>query len=126
MRKKFHFNNTRSFVADTGALQLAEAESHSRRWPQLDLDAGQHNPGSPGSRRGRSSANDTALFLRMRVRCRRVFMSLFAVLVSRICVMGSVRVLAARVMMLGLMMVMGCRMVMGGGRVMMLLRGVLR
>ncbi|MFN5035882.1 MULTISPECIES: hypothetical protein [Bradyrhizobium] len=40
--------------------------------------------------------------------------------------MGSVRVLAARVMMLGLMMVMGCRMVMGGGRVMMLLRGVLR
>lgn len=62
----------------------------------------------------------------MRVRCRRVFMSLFAVLVSRICVMDSVRVLAARVMMLGLMMVMGCRMVMGGGRVMMLLRGVLR
>ena len=29
-------------------------------------------------------------------------------------------------LMLGLMMVMGCRMVMGGGRVMMLLRGVLR
>ncbi len=46
-------------------------------------------------------------------------------LVSRFCVMRSVRVLAARVMMLGLMMMMGGRMVMSRGRVMMLLRGVL-
>jgi hypothetical protein len=65
------------------------------------------------------------LFLRMRVRCRRVLVRLFAMLMSRRCVMLGVLVLAARVVMLGLMMMMRGSVVMSGSVVMMLLRGML-
>jgi len=54
-----------------------------------------------------------------------MFMSLFTMLVSCICVMRRIRVFAAGMMVLGLMMMMGGRMVMCGGGVMMLLRRVL-
>jgi hypothetical protein len=64
------------------------------------------------------------LFLRMRVRRRRMFVSLFAMLVSRISVMLSVLMLATAVMMLGLMMMMRRSVVMSGSSVMMLLRGM--
>ena len=67
-----------------------------------------------------------ALFVRMRVRCRRMFMSLFAMLLSRRRVMLSILVLAARMMMLSLVMMMRCSVVMSGRVMMMLLRGMLR
>lgn len=69
--------------------------------------------------------NAHLLFLRMRAGRRRVFMSLFAVLMRRVCVMRSVCVLTSRVVVLGLMMMMGGRMVMRSGGVMVLLRGML-
>lgn len=61
----------------------------------------------------------------MSVRCRRMFMSLFAMLVSRVCMMLGILMLATGVMMLGLMMVMRRGVVMSGSSVVMLLRGVL-
>jgi hypothetical protein len=71
-------------------------------------------------------APSETLFVRMRVRCRRMFMSLFAMLLSRSRVMLSILVLAARMMMLSLVMMMGCSVVMSGRIMMMLLRGMLR
>ena len=62
------------------------------------------------------------LFLRVGVRCCRMFVSLFAMLLGRSRVMLGVLVLPARVMMLGLMMVMRGSVVMSGSVVMMLLR----
>jgi hypothetical protein len=62
----------------------------------------------------------------MRVRCRRVFVSLFAMLLSRSRVVLSVLVLAPRVMMLGLMMMMRSSVMMSGSSVMMFLRRMLR
>jgi hypothetical protein len=61
----------------------------------------------------------------MRVRCRRMLVSLFAMLQSRSRVMLSILMFTARVMMLGLMMVMRGSVVMGSSVVMMLLRGML-
>jgi hypothetical protein len=63
--------------------------------------------------------------LRVGVRCRRMFVSLFAMLVGRSRVMLGVLVLPARVMMLGLMMMMRGSVVMSGSVVMMLLGGML-
>lgn len=57
--------------------------------------------------------------------CRRMLVSLFAMLVSRSRVMLGVLVLSARVVMLSLMMMMCGSVVMSGGVVMMLLRGML-
>ena len=71
-------------------------------------------------------APSETLFVRMRVRCRRMFVSLFAMLLSRSRVMLSVLVLAARMMMLSLMMMMRRSVVMSGRVMMMLLRGMLR
>lgn len=65
------------------------------------------------------------LFVSMRVRCRRMFVGLFTMLVSRSCVMLSVLVFAARVMMLGLMMMMSGSVVMSSSRMMMFLRRML-
>jgi hypothetical protein len=71
-------------------------------------------------------APSETLFVRMGVRCRRMFVSLFAMLLSRRRVVLSVLVLAARMMMLSLVMMMRCSVVMSGRVMMMLLRGMLR
>jgi len=55
-----------------------------------------------------------------------MFVSLFAMLVSRSCVVLGIFVLAARMVMFGLMMMMRCSVMMSGSSVMMLLRGMLR
>lgn len=65
------------------------------------------------------------LFVRVGVRCCRMFVSLFAMLLSRSRVMLGVLVFPARVVMLGLMMVMRGSVVMSGSVMMMLLRGML-
>ena len=57
----------------------------------------------------------------MRVRGSRMFVSLFAVLLSCSRVVLGILMFATRVVMFGLMMMMRCSMVMGGGCVMMLL-----
>jgi hypothetical protein len=62
----------------------------------------------------------------MSVGSRRMFMSEFAMFVSRSCVVRGFLVLVDRVMVLGLMMVMRSGMVVGGSQVMMLLRRMLR
>lgn len=66
------------------------------------------------------------LFLRMRVRSGRMFVSLFTMLVSRSRVVLGIFMFPARMVMFGLMMMMRCCVVMSGGIVMMLLRGMLR
>jgi hypothetical protein len=68
----------------------------------------------------------TTLFLRMRVRTARMFVSLFAMLLSRSRVVLGIFMLPTRMVMFGLMMMMRCCVVMSSGIVMMLLRGMLR
>jgi hypothetical protein len=55
-----------------------------------------------------------------------MFVSLFAMLVSRRRVVLGIFMLAARMVMFGLMVMMRCCVMMSGGIVMMLLRGMLR
>jgi hypothetical protein len=55
-----------------------------------------------------------------------MFVSLFAMLMSRSRVVLGIFVLAARVVVFGLMMMMRCSVVVSGSGVMMLLRGVFR
>jgi hypothetical protein len=55
-----------------------------------------------------------------------MFVSLFAMLLSRSRVVLGIFMLPARMVMFGLMMMMGCCVVMSSGIVMMLLRGMLR
>jgi hypothetical protein len=62
----------------------------------------------------------------MGVRTARIFVSLFAMLLSRSRVVLGIFMLPARMVMFGLMMMVRCCVVMSGGIVMMLLRGMLR